>query len=150
MKTKKLPEKHVVWLDHGCYPGKTLFINGYNYKDTITYLRDLLKTEQVNKELLKAWIKVVQEFKSTHESYNWFCGECEIFDTKTRINKKFTLVVLPTGFDGTDEDYCRLAHELIHLGQFYLSNVLDRNVEIEAEAYFHTYMMMQVLEVLNN
>lgn len=51
-------------------------------------------------------------------------------------------------FKFTDDEMCKLAHEVLHICQFYLPDVLNRDKEIEAEAYLHTHLMSQCLKLL--
>lgn len=64
--------------------------------------------------------------------------------------KHYYYIIYKPHFRFTDDDYLRLAHEVLHICQFYLPDVLDRNREIEAEAYLHTHLMQQCLTHIRN
>lgn len=51
-------------------------------------------------------------------------------------------------FKFTDYEYCKLAHEVLHICQFLLPDFLDRNREFESEAYLHTHLMEQCLKAI--
>ena len=51
-------------------------------------------------------------------------------------------------FDFSDWSMCTLAHECLHITQFMLPEILDRNREYECEAYLHTHIMEQALNKL--
>jgi hypothetical protein len=41
-----------------------------------------------------------------------------------------------------------VSHECVHVCQRFLINYFDRDVEIEAEAYFHTYLFENIVDAL--
>ena len=47
-----------------------------------------------------------------------------------------------------DYDYCKLAHEIVHICQFALPKFMNRDVETESEAYTHTCIMDRCLEIM--
>lgn len=62
--------------------------------------------------------------------------------------KTFFFIIIPR-FDFDDDDcFVKLAHEIVHICQFFLPDVLNRNTEIECEAYLHTHIMRQALKKL--
>lgn len=64
---------------------------------------------------------------------------------RTHSGRTYFYLVINADFKFTDYCYCKLAHEITHLCQFYLPDVLNRNQEWEAEAYLHTHLMEQAL-----
>jgi len=54
-------------------------------------------------------------------------------------------IILTEEFDFSDYAYCKLAHEVLHICQFILPDILNRDREYECEAYLHTHIMMQCL-----
>jgi len=143
-------KKYIGWIDHGCYPGETLFINGYDYDQTLKHLKKMRKKKGVNKKVMDCWIESVRAHENTFRSNNWFCGICDVAPKDSDRFSKYTIISLTTGFKKCDFDYTRVAHEVLHLCQFYLPDLLDRDTEVEAEAYFHTHIMGQILNVINN
>ncbi len=68
--------------------------------------------------------------------------------TRGKDEKTLFYLVIKNKFRFDDFDYCSLAHEVVHLCQFILPDILDRDREIEAEAYFHSYLMTKVLDAI--
>lgn len=70
--------------------------------------------------------------------------------TITTIKEKrhYYIIRIPKEFTFSDLDYVTLAHEVLHITQYFLTDVLDRDVENEAEAYFHSYLMEYCLNVI--
>lgn len=67
---------------------------------------------------------------------------------KGKEEKTLFYIVLKNEFKFKDFDYISLAHEVTHLCQFILADILDRNKEIEAEAYLHTHLMGLCLKAI--
>lgn len=120
-------------IDFGVYPGKCLFVYGYKYKQIIKELK-----KQDCHELIAA-IKGEKEFidNTDYCAMRRIAGKSDLYYIV--INRKFKF---------TDQHYATLAHECLHICQFYLPKILDRNREHEAEAYLHTHLMLQCLNLL--
>ena len=67
-----------------------------------------------------------------------------------RIHKgsNYWYCILRDPFTFTDQEMVTLSHEVLHLVQFRLNGVLDRDREFECEAYLHTHIMTQILDQL--
>lgn len=129
--------KTMTWLNFGSFPGSVLFANGYEYEELI---------ESLKRKKCTSWAKalmpseglvtqadnltIFQEMEEDGGSYQYF----------------FLLIKRP--FEFSDEEYCILAHEVLHLCQFHLCKVLNRDREFEAEAYTHTHLMKQAIAAL--
>ncbi|WP_114937555.1 hypothetical protein [Mucilaginibacter endophyticus] len=120
-------------IDFGVYPGKCLFVYGYTYKQMIKELK-----KQKCHELI-AGIEGEKDFinESDYCAMHRQAGGSHLY--YIFINRKFKFI---------DEHYATLAHECLHICQFYLPRILDRNREHEAEAYLHTHLMLQCLKLL--
>ncbi len=131
--------KIIEWLDMGCYPGYVMFVQNFTLPEVIKHCK---------KVKAKEWLPALD-----HQLYKDCWGQCnhvEIENTKTNQIKNLYFIILHKGLDVTSiEDLVNLSHEVLHLCQFYLPGVLDRNKEHEAEAYFHTYMMNQIIKCVN-
>ena len=125
----------------GIFPGECLVSIGYTYDQLLDQL-----TKQ-KKLSYKLGIRGDREFIETG---NYKALKRVIKNEKT--GKELILFYLfgITPFEFTDYDFIRLAHEILHICQFYLKDVLDRNKEIEAEAYLHTHLMTQCIQLLRN
>jgi hypothetical protein len=138
-----MPKKKVVkvlhWLNTGIFPANVLFSCGFNYDELIYHLK---------KKKTDGWIDCVADQKEFIEESNYCYIASTITDTKTKLSKLYYCIIIRETFKFTDYDYCRLAHEVVHICQQVLKDVLDRNKECEAEAYLHSHLMMQCLKSL--
>ena len=133
--------KHLHWLDTGIFPSTIMFSHNFTY-DEIT---KLLKRKKAYD-----WLAGIINEKVLFESGNCLALRKDIETVKKTKQKTLLYIHLPTQFQFTDYDYCKLAHEVLHICQFMLPDILDRNKELEAEAYLHTHIMMQCLKVLRS
>lgn len=129
-KKKKLAT--VASLSHGQFFGHTLLAINATPKDILT-----------NCDQPKEWREALKHIPEYLFENSWGVA-CK----REVKGVTYTFLFLHKGFDFSDNDYVRLAHEITHLCQFILPDFLDRNREIECEAYFHSYLMTQVLEVI--
>jgi len=136
-KPKKIV-KLIEWLNTGIFPATVMFSMNFTY-------------EELNKELKKKraddWILGISGSENK-ELINggWVALRRDIENTKTNKTKTLFYISLNTQFDFSDYDYCRLAHEILHITQFMLKDFLDRDREFECEAYLHTHIMQQCLK----
>jgi len=64
---------------------------------------------------------------------------------KSNPGTSFRMIILKYGFSPSNPENMRtLAHEVLHLCQEFLPTFLDRDKEMEAEAYFHSYIMEKI------
>lgn len=140
MRNKKKAISCIEYLDTGIFPATVALIH--------------------NKE----WEEAREHF-SKQKAFDWFAGivgDKELFDTTSyfatsRIlecsagknpDKTLFYIVINEKFKNTHEDYIILAHEVLHLCQFILPYILERDKEIEAEAYLHSHLMRQILNII--
>ena len=58
------------------------------------------------------------------------------------------MIVLRYGFKASSPENMRtLAHECLHVCQEFLPQFLNRDEEVEAEAYFHSYLMESIYKL---
>ena len=117
-----------------------MFSAGFSHKE----IAQLLKRKKATDWL----VGISNESDINLINNNWCCLKRELVRSKTNETKTYFYINLNNCFEFTDYDYCKLAHEITHLCQFFLPDVLDRTKEIEAEAYFHTHIMQQCLKIL--
>ena len=131
MKKKQTKKSAVHSLNHGIFFGTTVLLYNMTFGEIMLELNEgwRLGLEE-DKDLIETGGNMLLKRVSTKQSYYYL------------ILKEFNF---------TDHDMAVLAHELIHLCQFLLP---EHNVELEKEtecvAYFHTYMMNQVLTFLRS
>lgn len=137
---KKTP-KTLWWLDTGIFPAKVLFIHKFSYEET----KRLLKNKKAN-----GWLDAFHYAIGAHpsETGNW--ASMIIMETKKTKEKITYFFIRIPNFQFTDYDYCKLAHEVLHICQFFLPDVLNRNKEYEAECYLHTHLMQQCLKAMRD
>lgn len=128
------------WLDMGIFPGYVMFSCGFTYSEVMKMLKKNKKATN--------WALGLSEDKKLIEGGNYFGLKRELENIKTGEKKKMFYIFVKEDFKFTDYEYCKLAHEILHICQFYLPDLLNRDREIEAEAYLHTHLMMQCLKVL--
>lgn len=129
MKVKKI----LHFIDFGIFPGGVSFSNGFT-------VDELLK--QYKEEWLMAFKSEYEFFKQSNYAY------AKVALEKNGQDKLFYFIFAKEQFRFTDYEYCKLAHEALHICQVYLVDILDRNVERETEAYLHTHIMTKCLQIL--
>lgn len=135
----KKPDKILQWLDTGIFPATVLFIHRFSYDETIKLLK---------KKKAKGWLDAFGHAIQAHPSeIGCWANSTVMENLKTNETITYFFIRIPN-FDFTDYDYCKLAHEILHLTQFMLPDLLDRNKEHEAECYLHTHLMKQCLKAL--
>lgn len=133
--------KTIQFLNTGIFSATILFSCGYTYDE----LSKFLKRRKADDWLLG--ISDVEDIRLIKNSFG-IGMERRICNDKTGDEKILYYLYIRDSFTFTDYEYCVLAHEIIHILQFMLPRLLDRNNEIEAEAYTHTHIMKQCLEHL--
>jgi hypothetical protein len=139
----KNPNKVLTWLDNGIYPGYVLFSVNHNYKEITTKLKKLKN---------KGWYKAFKETGYLNRESvikpKAHASRVALYNTKLQQDQHYFFIIFPEKFEFEDEDYVCLAHEILHICQFFLQHILDRDVEYEGEAYYHSHLMHQCLEAL--
>lgn len=137
----KASGKYIETLDCGIFPCKVMLCIGFSYTEIMGWLKQgkawdwsagLSTCEQLLKDAPHAALYRLVDHKDTKEERHLYY----LISTKV--------------FDFSDWSMVMLAHEIVHLCQFILPRILDRNKEIEAEAYLHSHLMQQALKILRN
>ncbi len=138
----KKSSKVLEFLNMGCYLGEVLFCCGHEYEYLIKKLgkKDLLP--------YKAALQENDVKKSMHESE--YLAIRYIMENKKLKKEKLVLIIyLKNRFDfDNDDDYVCLAHEIVHICQLFLPDIMNRDEEKEAEAYLHSHLMRQCIDHL--
>lgn len=100
--------------------------------------------EELDKNENKEWANGIREAGNLISNANWIALHRE-----SEGIHLFYIIIKPL-FDFSDKHMCYLAHECLHICQFFLKDILDRNREYEAEAYLHTHLMQQALKHLRS
>lgn len=124
-------------INMGIYPGYVLFSHGFNYDEL---MGELHKFEDPN------WFLGVSE-----ESDRELIEKGNYFALKRVVDgRRLYYIILTDEFKFSDYEYAKLAHECLHICQFHLPDLLDRDQEFESEAYLHTHLMLQCLAAMRN
>lgn len=126
-------------LNFGLWNGHCEFIVGASYEQILSRLK---------KSPDKEWKGIIESNRQMFEnSYALTVKESFEYKNPRRIDEYYLIKLNEFNFK-KNYDIATLAHEITHLSQFFLSGILDRNREIEAEAYFHSHIMRQCLDLL--
>lgn len=125
------------WIDCGIFPMSVMFSSGFSYSELMKLLN------RKNGEWWKMGIKGDKELLC---SAKWITLRRDV--THNNETKTMFYIIFRDGFDFTDSHMSILAHEVLHVCQFGLPDILDRLKEHEAEAYLHSYLMEKILKVL--
>jgi len=139
MVKKNKIEKAIQVLNFGIFPGYMVFCYNHTHKEILDYF---------NKKGAETWYYGIKGDGKLVDDGNWLAMAREVMHNKTGKVQKLFYIVIPEKFTFSDYDYVRLAHEVTHICQFYLPDVLNRNKEHEAEAYLHSHIMTQCLNVI--
>lgn len=132
------------WLDTGIFPATIMFSCGFTYDE----IMGLLKKKKAD-----GWIKGIEseeDIKLLNNDGSWGTAIKRTIENKKKKQSTTLYYIIVKDFDFSDGDYCKLAHEVLHICQFFLPDVLNRDDEHEAEAYLHTYIMQNCLKILRN
>lgn len=128
-------------LNTGIFPASVMFCYNMRYDEIMS---NLLKMDK----RIRYWRAGLMEDKRFIEKDSWGVALKRIVTRHKNEEKTLFYIILKNEFRFKDYDYCCLAHEVLHICQFFLPDCLDRNREIEAEAYLHTHLMEQCLRAI--
>lgn len=137
---KIIQKKCLEFIDFGIYPGYCMFSNGYTYDDLIEELSGY-------KGQHDQWALALEDDRKLIENGNYLALHREVYKGTDKPVHYF-YIITKDPFKFTDYEMTKLAHECLHICQFFLPDLLDRNREYESEAYFHTHIMSQCLKIL--
>lgn len=139
VKQNKISHKVQYFLNTGIFPATICFNCGFTYDEIIAVLK---------KKKASEWVLPIENDKALIDSGKNFALSRTMFNTKTKKEVQFFYIILIDRFTFTDYEMCVLAHEILHICQFMLPKILNRDKETEAEAYLHTYLMEDILKIL--
>lgn len=140
---RKKSDKILRWINCGIWPTSFMLSVGFTYDEIIKHCKRL-------KAL--GWHEALAESKDVINSNKHFgCAlKQEVHNNKTNTTTAYYYIILRQPFDFSDWSMAALAHEVLHLCQFMLKDILDMEREYEAVAYTHTYFMEQILKALRD
>lgn len=138
MKKAKTQIKVLDWLNTGIFPANIMFSVGFTYAE-------------INKMLTKKkawdWKLGISKDEQLFADSTWLAIKRTIYRKSTNENEvELFYIIIKKPFGFADYDYCKLAHEVLHICQFMLPEILNRDREFECEAYLHTHIMQQCLK----
>lgn len=126
------------YLNAGIFPFTVMLVVGYNYDELC---------EALDRTNAFGWKEAIKEDKDRINS--------TAYQTMARYVSKddepaveYFFIYLKNQFRFTDWDMCMLAHEVLHVCQFAMKDILNMEREYEAVAYTHTHLMTQCLKEL--
>lgn len=129
-------KKHLHTLDAGIYPFKIVLSSGFNYDELC---------KELKKQKCDLWLTGLKDDKKFIDSGRNFALKRRIDGGKHNGSILF-YIIFRDQFRFTDYWYMKLAHEILHICQFMLPEVLERDREYESEAYLHSHIMGQALK----
>lgn len=124
------------WIDMGIFTPKVMFSVGYDVNEIMAYLWKIKAT---------GWADALSKDMTLTKDY-WYGLRRTVEVIKTGEKCTYFFIIIPRFDFDNDDDYVKLAHECLHICQFFLPDVLDRNREFECEAYLHTHLFRQCLK----
>lgn len=135
---KKQPHPKLIQpINFGCYPGTCMFILGFTLQHTLWRM----KRQRADSDWIRCIESMINNTDLSEKSY-W---SHEAILVNTDGAKKHFFFIYMKDWEDNNWYHCALAHEALHIIQYYLPDILDRNTEHEAEAYLHTHLMRQML-----
>lgn len=140
MQKKKTQLKVLHWLNTGIFPATILFSQGFSY-------------DEINKMLTQKkafdWKMGISNDKALIDGGKNFALHRTIYRKSNNTDEvELFYIIFRDCMTFTDYEYCKLAHEILHICQFLLPAILNRDREYECEAYLHTHIMQQCLKSL--
>jgi hypothetical protein len=132
-------KKSIQYFNAGIFPATVMFVNGFDYDEVIKHTK---------KHKGDTWHIALGEDREFWNKSNYAAMRRSIEHTKTGKFIDHYIIKIKEPFKFTDFEYCKLAHEVLHICQYLLPDILDRNKENECEAYLHTHLMEQCLKEL--
>lgn len=140
--------KIVRFLNMGIFPGTVLFSAGFTCKEFYEHIEKNYRTGIWEKEKgLATWLEGIRGEEEKFSTNNYWASFREMIHPKHGTKRCYYILIFDD-FKFTDMEMVKLAHECLHICQFHLPDVLNRNKEIEAEAYLHSHLMSQCLKEL--
>jgi hypothetical protein len=129
-------------INMGIFYGYCFVSAGYTTDQVLAYLKGNKNT--------KDWAEAFEVIKPSIEKNDSHCQVDTVTVTEEGKQTKYYFLYMKQPFGFTDHEMCELAHECLHLCQTVLPDYLDRDKEMECEAYLHTHLMSQCLKVFRS
>jgi hypothetical protein len=134
--------KVLEWIKMGMFPGFIMFSVGNTYEEIIKRLDKLPSGAEWKLGLSEDAEKLNGESGHIHAMKRG------TVNTKTGEQKTYFYIIFLKQVPLNDLTFVQVAHEVLHICQFFLPDVLDRNKEYECEAYLHSFLMEHCIDKL--
>jgi hypothetical protein len=137
-----------------------IIVSGFNCDEVKKWLLiEYGKTESKNLKDIKSfystkeeWAKFLEDNREDLDGLDKDGGLTShgvfIYREMKDKNCKMRMMILKYGFSPSNPENMRtLAHETLHLCQEFLPQFLNRDEEMEAEAYFHSHIMHSIYKL---
>lgn len=148
-RNKKRDNKKVLtWITNDTFPLTVMFSMGYN--DYEELLKEVSRRE--GKIISGPGYKdVIEVHRDKIITADYLATKTEFENNKTKKERFFYTIHVRDRINLANPLHLTyLAHECLHICQYFLPRVLDRNKEHEAEAYLHTFLMEAVIAAIGN
>jgi hypothetical protein len=136
-------ERLVVVCGYNCDVAIEWLESSYEGPEVKTLL-DIKKYNEGKKEWVDFFNDNREDFDGLDKDGDGVGAGVYIYRAVKNKDYKLRLLILKYGFSPSNPENMRtLAHEVLHLCQEFLPSFLNRDEEMEAEAYFHSYIMQQ-------
>jgi len=135
----KKSKRFIECLNTGIFPVHVSFSVGYTYEEIIAYYKKIKA---------HGYALGLNEDKALIDGGTFFALKRTVTIKTSGQESTYFYLILKRPFEFCDWDMIMLAHECLHLCQFILPEILDRNREYESEAYLHSHLMTQALKLL--
>jgi hypothetical protein len=133
----------LTFLNFGIVPGHCMFVCGMDEKQALKRFRKEYLSCDDSDVWDKSLSNIIEDESVTTNFY-----ACDATFVKDGRNHRTYFIFFKEEWGGTDGSYVILAHEVLHVVQFFSAHVFDRTKEIEFEAYLHTHLMSQCLDAI--
>jgi len=116
--------------------------------DALILLSVNFNYDELTKKIGKEWTEPIANDKELINSGSWLALSRIMEETKTGKKFHYFYIIIPEMFDFSDKHMVSLAHEVLHICQFFMKDILDMEREYECVAYTHTHIMKQCLKEL--
>ena len=131
------------YVDGGIFPIMVMFVQGFEYDELI----DELKTSGSP----DYWIKGVEFKKDYILSIKTAAAfSIEVYNLKDPEQERKLFYIYSKKYlnKSNPHDMVILSHVCLHICQFALPDILDRSKEHEAEVYYHSHLMENIINQL--
>jgi hypothetical protein len=135
-------ERMIIVSGYNCDEVKKWFVDAFGSAPS-NNLKDIKKFHNAKQDWLD-WLEDHREDFAEFDKDGGSSGHgMYSFSKGKRTGEKLRMLILKYGFSPNNPDNMRtLAHEVLHLCQEFLPTFFNRDEEMEAEAYFHSYIML--------